>query len=181
MSKPYGPQISEHERINIEKDRLYIEIQKFHLEKEKIREEHRRKSFDAVIKFAEITIRSLLILNGGSALAVLTFASSRVSKGIDQNVDKIMNVSDESMARMVIAFGFGALLSVLTAGWSYLSQHFFTHADTYGYYYRIGVFFQCFGIFSAIGSAVCFYFGINSAYFSLTGETFIQVLVSVIS
>lgn len=87
-------------------------------------EEHETKrffkeSFEATMRFAELAVRSLLILNGGAALGLLTFASNHTKNG-GTPID---------YADAVCYFGVGAALSVLTAGMSYLAQYYFTHEN----------------------------------------------------
>lgn len=71
------------------------------------------------MRFAELAVRSLLILNGGAALGLLTFASNQTKNG----------GSSINYADAVCLFGVGAALSVMTAGLSYLAQYYFTHED----------------------------------------------------
>lgn len=71
------------------------------------------------MRFAELAVRSLLILNGGAALGLLTFASNQTKNG----------GSSINYADAVCLLGVGAALSVMTAGLSYLAQYYFTHED----------------------------------------------------
>ncbi|MFN0219513.1 MAG: hypothetical protein ACKVP4_11950 [Hyphomicrobium sp.] len=72
-----------------------------------------KSGFEAVIKFAELAIKSLLILCGGAAVAVLSFAGSR---GLTAQV------SLDAYASAVAFFGIAAGGAVFTAGLSYLAQ-----------------------------------------------------------
>jgi hypothetical protein len=78
-----------------------------------------KESFEATMRFAELAVRSLLILNGGAALGLLTFASNQ-----NKNGSAPINYTDA-----VWLFGIGAALAVLTAGLAYLAQYFFTHEN----------------------------------------------------
>ncbi len=78
-----------------------------------------KESFEATMRFAELAVRSLLILNGGAALGLLTFASNQTKNG----------ATAINYAEAVCFFGLGAALSVVTAGVSYLAQYYFTHED----------------------------------------------------
>ena len=64
-------------RLAIEEARLEVERQRLAVEQQRIRVEAYTPGLEGIIKFAEICIRSLLILNGGSALALLSFPAAR--------------------------------------------------------------------------------------------------------
>jgi hypothetical protein len=98
-------------RLQLEQERLALERERSALERARLQVEMIRPGIDAVIRFAEIGIRSLLILNGGAALALLSFASSASSRN-----------EPVTFKASICAFGAGAALSVLTAGLSYASQ-----------------------------------------------------------
>jgi hypothetical protein len=68
-------------RLQIEAYRAEIERAKTDLLRYSATLERHRPGFEAVIRFADITIRSLLLLNGGSALALLSFAGAAASHG----------------------------------------------------------------------------------------------------
>ena len=59
------------ERLALERHRADLDRYRAQLE---FQNSQRRPMFEAVIRFAEMTVRSLLILNGVAALALLTFA-----------------------------------------------------------------------------------------------------------
>ena len=98
-------------RLELERERLALERDRTNLEIQRLQVEALRPGIDAVIRFAEIGIRSLLILNGGAALALLSFASSASSRN-----------EPVTFKTSLCAFGAGAALSVLTAGLSYAAQ-----------------------------------------------------------
>ncbi|PPC85840.1 MAG: hypothetical protein CTY39_06285, partial [Hyphomicrobium sp.] len=64
-------------------------------------------SFDAAMRFADLAIKSLLILCGGAAVALLSFAGTRASTGQE---------SLDAYAAAVMLFGWSAAGAVLTAG-----------------------------------------------------------------
>lgn len=78
-----------------------------------------KSGFSAVISFAELAIKSLLLLCGGAAVALLSFAGSRGSTA---------QVSLDAYASAVGLFGAAAAGAVATAGVSYLSQSCFSAA-----------------------------------------------------
>ena len=92
------------------------EERRLRLEEQRRQFETWQTPFEAMIRFADITIRSLLLLDGGSALALLSFAGSAASHG-----DRVRFVPS------LVAFGIGAALSVLTAFLAYLTQ--IAHAE----------------------------------------------------
>ena len=79
-----------------------------------------KSGFDATIRFAELAIRSLLLLCGGAAVALLSFAGSRGATA---------QSSLDAYAAAVTFFGGAAAGAVATAGLSYLSQSFFNDAE----------------------------------------------------
>jgi hypothetical protein len=70
-------------------------------------------------RFADLTVRSLLILNGGAALALLTFATGKSGAG---------DVSG-ALATAVALFGTGAWLSVATVALAYFAQRAFVEIE----------------------------------------------------
>ena len=72
---------------------------------------------EATYRYGELSVRSLLILNGGAALALLTLAGSAKTG--------LVSINAGDLAGLVWYFGAGAGLSVLTSGLAYLSQSFY--------------------------------------------------------
>lgn len=104
----------------------------------------RGKMFDATIRFAEITIRSLLLLNGGAAVALLAFAGNAKQSGLpDEQLS--------AYASAVQMFGWGALLSVGVAALAYLAQLFFTEMSARKPH-PAGIVLRCAAIFMAFVS-----------------------------
>lgn len=149
-------------RLAIEERRLDLEERKVSIEQARL--EYRPKelnyeahskthiaSWESVIKFAEMTIRSLLILNGGAAIAVLTFAGNAAK-----------SASEVFLANSVVYFGIGAALSVVTAGLAYLAQFLFTNL-----FERTGRAFQYAAIAATVGSLLAFGCGMKAASDSL--------------
>ena len=149
-------------RLNVEERKLAVEDARLALEREKLATERSkiatdaiRTSFEATIRFADMTLRSLLILNGGAALAVLTFAANRIKERAP--------IADGVLGDLVLTFGAGALLSVFSAGLSYLAQTFFTLTVEETKTSRLGRFFQVLAITCVIASFGAFAFGVYQA------------------
>lgn len=97
----------------IEQYRLAVESYKLELDRYKAENDASKPAVEGIFKFAELTLRSLLILNGGSALGLLTFAASSFKNGGSTSLQ---------LGPPLLCFGAGAALSVCTAGISYLAQ-----------------------------------------------------------
>jgi hypothetical protein len=93
--------------------RLYTDRYNAVTERHKADVEIWRGSFEAIISFAELAIKSLLLLCGGAAVALLSFAGSRSST---------TQISLDAYATAVAYFGGAAAGAVLTAGLAYLAQ-----------------------------------------------------------
>lgn len=103
-----------------DKQKLLIEQRKLELERDRLKNEEKRTEIErqrpfneGLFKFADLSVRSLLILNGGAAIGLLTFAAS---------ASKNDSIATSSLASCVIWFASGAALSVTTAALSYLAQ-----------------------------------------------------------
>lgn len=117
--------------------------------------EWERDSFHATIRFAEISVQSLLVLTGGAALGVLTFASSHAKNGDDAIL---------AYANAVWWFGWAGALAVLVAGLSYLAQWSFTrHFAWVDWRGHLGNAFQLLAISAWLLSMVFFLFGVTRA------------------
>lgn len=156
-------------KISIERDRLEVEKRRLALEEARLKYEPQRLSFEAetkfgvvsfesTIKFADIAIRSLLVLNGGAALAILSFAAH----GFKQE-------GHSALSQSVLIFGIGAACSVLTAGLAYLAQSLFGHR-----YNKAGYFAQALGVAVALMSLVAFFAGMMEASRRLGNSAHLQ-------
>lgn len=101
------------------------------LELRKLQQEHQRLLLDwelgrkePVFRFAEIALRSLLLLNGGAAISLLTFAGNAERLGLGGKAGVLGN--------MALSFGAGAALAVLTALLAYLTQHSYASFEPKG-------------------------------------------------
>ncbi len=86
-----------HEAHRLELDRAKLET-----EKAKLQSEAARPSFDAVIRFAELAIRSLLLLSGGSACRSVVRWQSR---GDRQRKSRRIRMGGDAFRRFRIRFG----------------------------------------------------------------------------
>jgi hypothetical protein len=111
-----------------------------------------KESFEATMRFAELAVRSLLILNGGAALGLLTFASNQSKNGAPP-----INYADA-----VWLFGIGAALSVLTAGFAYVAQYFFTH-ESDDWKEKVAIGFQLAAVAAWLFSMALFVCGVRAA------------------
>jgi hypothetical protein len=106
----YRAQLDHHnammDRHKAELDRYKAELDRF------------RAGFEAVIRFAELGIKSLLALNGGATLALLTFMG---------HVEKAQAAA--GLGKALMFFGAGAAASVLTALLAYVTQAVIIETD----------------------------------------------------
>lgn len=156
----------EKQKIAIEKEKLNIESQRLEFEKYKLEYESFKDGFNSCIQFANTALKSLLILNGGACLAILTTIGSMFSKS-DRNFAGVSN----SIADPLIFFGWGAFLAVSSAATSYVAQHHFcrtiesdgkivTHNSKFE---KLGSYYQGLAVFSAAISLGLFLLGLYSA------------------
>lgn len=139
----------EEQRLEVEKQRLTNEHYRLSLDRGKIELDARSKTFDAIIRFADITLRSLLILNGGAALGFITFSAGKTVPSA---------YTADGMGSILWTFGIGAALAVLTAGLSYLNQVIYAEVDTQQAK-KWGDRFRYLTIIVAISSWVSFIYG----------------------
>lgn len=151
----------ERERLDLEREKLAIDRARLEYEPKRLKYEATAKlaqvSAEATIKYSEMAIRSLLILNGGAALAVLTFAGNSSKAG-----------GSMTLSQSVLFFGSGAALSVLTAGLSYIAQSFFSWSFSQsdpvkGWRSFCGRVAQGAAVVAALASLVVFVLGMREA------------------
>jgi hypothetical protein len=119
---------------------------------EKLELERWKPLFEAQIRFADITVRSLLILNGGAALALFTMAGNADKLGIKEKFP--------DLSYMALCFGMGAALGVLTAGLAYLTQLMFVELTPEERAARWGTWFRVLAVLCAILSWSAFVYGL---------------------
>ena len=104
---------TERARVDLDRERVELDRRRVELEHYKAVNDAGKPAVEALFRFADLTVRSLLVMNGGAALGLLTFAA---------NTGKIGGVDAQVMANGVWWFAIGAALSVATAASSYLAQ-----------------------------------------------------------
>jgi hypothetical protein len=135
------------ERLELEKHRADLDRYRAKLDTET---NQRRPMFEAVIRFAEMSVRSLLILNGGAALALLTFATSAALRG-----------GTLGFKTALLAFGAGAALSVVTAAFSYLAQSYYAVSEGQDQAHKLGQIFRHAGMICAVLGLAAFFAGVG--------------------
>lgn len=133
-------------------------------EREKVNNELDKVQSEAVIKFAEISIRSLLLLCGGAAIAFLAFAGNAGKESA------MSAVQISGYANAVGIFGIAAACSVLAGGSSYFSQATFHEIESPKLALRIGNVFRLVAILFWLFGVTLFAWGIWTASHAITGS-----------
>jgi hypothetical protein len=116
------------------------------------------ESFKAVISAGQSAIKASLLLNGGAAVALLTFIS---------HLATIKPEKVSQFAPSIVPFAFGALAIVVTAGLTYLSQWFYASPKTN----KLGFFANIACIALGITSYASFVWGLIRTYCLLINFT----------
>ena len=135
------------ERLELERHRADLDRYRAKLE---VENNQRRPMFEAVIRFAEMSVRSLLVLNGGAALGLLIFATSAAARG-----------GSLTFKTALIAFGAGAVLSVTTAAFSYVAQSSYAVSEGQDRAHRMGQVFRYAAMTCAVFGLAAFFVGIG--------------------
>ena len=136
------------------------------------------KSFEATIQFAVSAIKSLIIINGGAAIACVTIIGSAIRNPTDANSIIVTNFSGP-----ITYFLLGVFFAVFAGIIAYLAQYFFTQFDPSGYPVeedkkrteynkrngRIANTLQIIGIIFALASIILFVVGVFSSQSVLQG------------
>ena len=85
-----------------------------------------RTMFDSVIEYGTATLRALILLNGGGAIALLAFSGHLFTEGTAGLVALASNVS-----LAVVALGVGAALGGIATAGAYLTQFNYDLAGEY--------------------------------------------------
>ena len=109
------------------------------------------EGFRAVITAGQNAIKTSLILNGGAAVALLTFISHLAST-------KVEKVS--MFAPSIVPFAVGALIIVATSGLTYLSQWLYAGKETHRYGFMVNLACIALGIVSYLS----FIWGLKRTY-----------------
>jgi len=124
------------------------------LEAWKGNKEWQHLSSELAINFATVTIKALLLINGGAVVALLAFLGKIWSPD---------NPASPTIVPAIAWFLGGTICAVMVGCSSYFAQSFFTH-----YKNKIGIGFQVFAILIGICSLGCFGTGAFKACDSFT-------------
>ena len=161
----------ENNKITVERDRASVDRTRANNERFKIRTDYRSQQntamLDALIGFANGAIKSLVLLNGGAAVAVLAFLGH-----ITASENPGTQVQSFQLVPALVAFAVGAALGALTAATAYLSQMFFYELRTQALKKRWGEALRRVSIVIVVLGYACFGYGIYKAavVFSTNGS-----------
>lgn len=102
---------------------------------------------ESIITLGQSTIKAAFTINGGAAIAILTFIS-------EKNLDRI---SLDSFINSVSAFSYGVLFAALSAATTYVSRRLLTET-----YIRSSKMFNALSIFFIVGSFAIFLYGVHN-------------------
>lgn len=139
------------ERLKIDQYKARLDYDRLNLEREISSHERQKTMFDAVVRFATLAIKSIILCNGIAALAllgVLCFTYPSL-------------VQNPYITRTIQFFGFGALSGVLSVGFAYLTQIVFAESQSPKVIKFLGGGFRIVAIFSAFCGAWFLFEGIS--------------------
>jgi hypothetical protein len=110
--------------------------------------------YDALTRYAELAIRSLLLVAGGAAVALAGFAGSSIGSSAAP--------VRQALAASLLWFGLAAAGAVATAGLAYASQALFLEVNE-PWNERIGGVVRLVAVLLFIGSLACFVWGAYAA------------------
>jgi hypothetical protein len=110
----------------------------------------RKPMYDAVIRYGELAIRSLLLVAGGAAVALAGFAGSSIGSS--------SAAVRQALASSILWLGLAAAGAVATAGLAYVAQVFFAEAPQ-PRNEHLGAGVRLVAVLFFIGSLVCFVWG----------------------
>lgn len=116
--------------------------------------ENQMEMFKTIFVYGQSTLKSMILINGGAAVAMLAFLSRYLSSGTNE-VDMLY------FTIALLVFGSGVFLGALTAGLSYVTQYCYYH-----YTNKSGIIFHVISIITGISSLVGFCIGL---YYSFLG------------
>lgn len=137
------------EQSDVSRDHLW---RKYHRRME-LWKEARVEMMRAVISFGQGAIRSLVLINGGAAVAVMTFVGNLKSR--QEN-------GAEILAQSMLLFSFGVVAAAIVAGFAYVTQYLYDSSA--GRLSKLGVTFHFTAMFFAVVSLVLFVGGLLKAY-----------------
>lgn len=132
--------------------------------------EFARESNQAAIGNANIALRTLVLVNGGAAVAILAFLGGIVETDTNAFLEDV-----EQATAPVVSFAWGVALATLGIGLAYFTnycittsiwarQHIYEHpyvevTERSRRWEKWGIFFQVFAVISALASLGCFLMG----------------------
>ena len=114
--------------------------------------ENEMEMFKTIFVYGQSTLKAMLLINGGAAVAMLAFLSRYLSAG----------ASDVNMHYFTLAlllFGAGVFLGALTAGLSYITQYCYCHYEN-----KSGLAFHMASMVTGISSLLGFCAGLYYSY-----------------
>ncbi|MBO6899585.1 MAG: hypothetical protein JJ868_19680 [Shimia sp.] len=112
----------------------------------------------ATISFSQAAIRSLVLINGGAAIAVMTFIGGYPSE------QKAIVLA---LSGSLLYFSVGVALAAFVGGCAYVTQ--FLYDGSTGKVSRWGVFFHILAVICAMISLTLFVLGLLGAFWGFTG------------
>lgn len=111
-----------------------------------------RRLLDAAMDFAAGALKAVLLINGGAAIAVLSFLGNRNDVELTWFPDSL------------VSFTVGVLCAAIASGFAYVAQICYAETNKLS----PGKYFRCFAVTSVVLSYVAFALG---AYFAFRGFT----------
>lgn len=146
---------NESARLELDRARLKLDDYKANLDHFRATIEANKPMIEGLFRFAEMAVRSLLVLNGGSALAVLTFTGHTYNAGSKAKLSVF--------GELISIYGLGAAAAVATAALAYLAQMFILELKSARGKWWFGGGFRAVAILSAFLSFAAFCFGVWKA------------------
>lgn len=148
----------------VEKDAtVSIEIQKLQHESSlahyKATSDFALEMFRSVMGFAHHALKTIIIVNGGAAIAVLAFIGNIWSKLQAVEVARALTFSEAW-------FAIGVLVGAIATGTTYIAQYFYERKT----FYKSAIGFHIVTIILVVGAYVLFAFGIYSIYAALSSQ-----------
>jgi hypothetical protein len=145
----------------IDELRLKNEAMRLQHEAQRLAFDENKLLFDSVITYGSLALRSLLILNGGAAIALLALTGTLVSNGIDPSA-----IRDVGWA--ILKFGFGALMGAGGCGLAYLTQYGYQMGKTSRFWRWTAISLHVGTVALVIAGYVTFGVALWEAAFSIT-------------
>ena len=108
--------------------------------------------FKGAIRFAEIALKSAILINGGAAVAFLAFIGT-LWTGSNENPESLLK-----LAGPLMLFVWGVFLGAISSGLAYLTQICYAEGGQ-----KLGNILRVFAVLSVFGTYVCFYMGAYEA------------------